>query len=169
MLKTKKCTNCNTCILTFAQTPYCRRCIKNVCCMSKEPNCDGNYTCNCTFDVSSFGDRDYCLGHFKVLQNQCATCGVCRPQHCVDFQENYMWYCPKHLIQHKKDYINRTYSAIRNILCVDLIIEILKIAMKPVVYRYPDTFNIPLHARKPLKQQDIYEVKSNVFSGICTQ
>lgn len=149
MLLSKKCTECNASFLTFSKTPYCCKCIKNECCMSHLRDSNNRYNCNCTFDLVSINNKKYCLGHFKTLQNKCAVCGISRPENCTNFQHDYMWYCPIHSFEYKKKYTSVIYETLKNILCTDLIIEILRKAIQKVDFRYPEEFNIPL--RKSLK------------------
>ena len=148
MLSTKKCTNCETCFVSYAKTPYCRQCIKNVCCMSHNFDCDGRISCNCTFDVYKYQNKNYCLGHFKTLQNKCAVCNITRPESATNFQSDYLWYC-KHHIPQKKPVVSETWQTLKDTLCVDVILKILSYVYTPIKYRYPDDFNIPL--KKPLK------------------
>ena len=151
VLRTKKCTNCHNYFGTFAKNPFCRNCIKQKCCMSHLPDIDGRNSCNCTFDLHRYNDYYYCLGHFKTLQDKCAVCDLKRPDACVNFQEDHMWYCEKHRIQNKKNLVKVTYTSLKNVLCIDLILEILKLSFKPATCQYPNSFNIPL--RKSLKHE----------------
>ena len=150
MIQTQKCSDCNTFVSTFAKKPYCRSCTKIICCMSTFPNCDGRYSCNCSFDLHTFNESRYCLGHFKALQNKCTICDIPRPENDIHFQHDYTWACYAHRFEHKKKSVNAIYTSLKHILCIDVIIEIMKNVLLPVKNRYPDSFNIPFE--KSLKQ-----------------
>lgn len=163
MLQNKKCMQCNATIMTFANNPYCRKCMNNVCCMAHTPSCDGRMCCNCTFDAIEYNNNMYCLGHFKNLQNKCAVCGILRPETCTDFQHDYMWYCSRHKMSYKTNYANTIYNMLKHSLCLDTIVQILTRVIEPVRFRYPESFNIPNKGRKPLKQYNTCNVKHNGF------
>lgn len=151
-MNTKQCTVCKTLFFTFSTKPYCIKCMKNQCCMYNTEDCDGRIRCNCTFDLHTHNGEKYCLGHFKKLQNVCNTCGTSRPESRTNFQHDYLWYCDECLRSSQKTYISTIFDSMKNLICIDLIYEIVKLAAKPVLHRYPETFNIPCEARKPLKQ-----------------
>ena len=146
-LEYKKCTDCNCCFLTYANTPYCRHCIRNYCALAHHPCDDGRHECNCTFDMITYQGEHYCLGHFKTLQNYCASCDTIRPENCKDFQHDHMWYCPLCRYDFKRETVSTVMNALQNFVYNDIVVEILKKVVTPATHRYPDSFNIPLQRK----------------------
>lgn len=149
MLSTKKCNLCATRLLTYAHSPHCTNCIKSECCLSNYAASDGRMCCNVTFDMITIDQKKYCLGHYKLLQNKCNVCGLTRPESCHNFQDDHMWYCKDHTYVYKYKRTQAVFHVMKDILCIDLITEILKKSLGSPNNKYPDKFHIPL--KKSLK------------------
>lgn len=149
MLIQKKCSTCSTFFYTCAQNPVCRNCVKLKCCMSHLPSSDGRTTCNVCFDMIKHNGSFYCLGHYKILQNRCNICGVERPSHYTDFQQDHMWYCSAHIKSYKQDFAHSVFQSLRETLHMDIIFDILAKVTAPAQQRYPSEFHIPV--KKSLK------------------
>ena len=93
-LQSKKCTDCNCMLNTFAEIPYCSVCIKSHCELSHKKDSIGRNQCNSTFDLIK-RKHILCVGHYKTIQNCCYVCGDPRSADDKLSYDDY-YYCIKH-------------------------------------------------------------------------
>lgn len=94
VLEYKKCIECTNPILTLSKTPYCKKCIKTLCVMSKMKNIFGYIDCNATVDHVFRCGRVYCMGHYKQCLSQCRICKEKRKDEHLSLDG--WFYCDKH-------------------------------------------------------------------------
>ena len=151
-MEINSCMKCKSKFITFAENPYCSRCIKSVCCRSREEyycKHTESYTnmCNKTFGCIEIDGEVICLNHYKKKQDSCKVCGMKRID--SNFHDDYMWYCEGHRPKMNKTKMTM-WLCLKKKLSSDLIDKICK-EIKVSNNRYHKGFNRP---EKLLKTQE---------------
>lgn len=77
-LVNNKCIKCQESYVTINQDKYCKKCIKEVCCMSDEEDSFNRNKCNVLLELKKRYENGkmnyYCIGHWKKVVEKCKMC-----------------------------------------------------------------------------------------------
>ena len=121
-LKSIGCSMCavNVTVLSHIETSYCVNCMTTICQVS---NLDRR--CNVLSGTVCRNRQTMCVGHYKLLQSHCKTCGV-RVTHnelCYDD-----WaYCKEHTVTKKEQslFVHKYLENSLNTDCIEHILSFL--------------------------------------------